>query len=168
VAEDRERSGEVRDGVGVLDGGVLGDAGGRPPDRFHLRDVETEGAREVGVALVVVATLAAGVLDPANVRQGVRGLVQHGAEHGDRTDHEAFSPDEYLRQQALTSLPAHGGEMAKLQPARRGAVGPRCQHYDDLRQIGLTVTDRGQGAFKRGDDQRGTDRVDRRGSLGRH
>src|SRR5215467_4354476 len=66
---------------GVAGGGVVGEGGGGPAGFGVVLDADAElFGLELEFA-VVVAALAAGVLDAACLRQGVGGFVEQGSQH---------------------------------------------------------------------------------------
>ena len=83
-------------------------------------DLEAELLGDRLEPLVVVAALAAGVLDAAPVRERVRGLVQQRRQHRPGAAGEALAADEDLRERAaLLGLPAIGREVPEPQAAAR-------------------------------------------------
>jgi hypothetical protein len=116
AAPQHQRRGEVLELARVAGRGVLGDGGGGPADRLDAGDLQAEFVGEGGVAAVVVAALAAGVLDAPGLGEAVGGLVQQGAEHVDRAALEAFAADQDLVAVSAIDVPAVGGEVAQVEP----------------------------------------------------
>jgi hypothetical protein len=161
AAPKDQRGGEFFELVGVGVGGVLGDGGGGPADRLDAGHLQAELVGEGGVAAVVVATLAAGVLDVSGLGEAVGGLVQQGAEHIDRAALEAFAADQDLVAVGAVDLPAVGGEVAQIQTLALGAGG------DDQHRLGhlrVAATDALPGVLQGRDQQAG--RPVRRGGVG--
>lgn len=75
AAPGQQRGPECGELGGVGGAGVGRDGGVGPPRLPGLRDLKAQLEGEGPVPGVVVATLAGGVLDPAGVTEGARGLV---------------------------------------------------------------------------------------------
>ena len=95
--------------------------------------------------LVVVAALAAGVLDAAGGGQGVRGFVQQGAEDGGGAAFEPFAADHDFGAVFEADAPALRGVVA---PAGLLAVGAAGDDDDDGRDLGLAGADGLPGGFQ--------------------
>jgi hypothetical protein len=110
------------------------------------------------VLLVVVAVLAAGVLDAAGGGQGVGGFVQQGAQDGTRVAAQPLAADEDFGQGAgVMYVPPPRGEVA---PCGDPAAGPAGDDDDRGRDLGMPGADGLPAAF-----QGGNDRADRLGPL---
>jgi hypothetical protein len=121
------------------------------------------------MTLAVVAALAAGVADLADMGEAVGGLMQKGAEHVDRAALEAFATDQHLgpvgELVGAGELPAGGGEVTEIQPPAPG-VAAGGDHDHDLGDVGVVAADAGPGVFQGGDQAAGGTVDRRRGGHG--
>ena len=136
----------------------MGESGQRPSDRRVPLDVESDFLGDALVARVVVAPLAAGVLDAADRRDRVSALVQEGRQDVAWAALQAFAADQDLVDVGALfgacELPALGREVAEDQAAASPA---RALAEDERRwrQVGMGVGDRAPRALKRSDELRG-------------
>jgi hypothetical protein len=100
----------------------------------------------------VKAALAAGVLDPANLRRSVCGFVQQRAEQVAAAILQPFTAHEQLVHALVAAHPSVCGEVAELQ-ALRGAAGT--DRHDDLGHVRVALLDRMPGAFDHVDEDGG-------------
>src|SRR6266536_3552647 len=106
---------QVIDHRGVDGGRLGGDGGGGPASSAGPLHGQAQVAGEGGVAAIVVAALAAGVLDAAGGGQAVGGLVQQCAQDLDRAGGQALPTHEQLGPLSGGHRPASLGEVAELQ-----------------------------------------------------
>ena len=136
---------------GVDAGGGVGDGGQRPADPLVVVDGQAEFFGQSLVLLVVVAVLAAGVLDAAGGGQGVGGFVQQGAQDGARVAAQPFAADEDFGQGAAgIDGPPPRGEVA---PFGDPAAGPARDDDDRGRDLGMPVADGLPVVFQDGNDR---------------
>jgi hypothetical protein len=130
---------------GVGGGGDLGQGGHRPADPAGLGHLQTQLAGQGGIAAVVVAAAAAGVLDAPGVGQPMGGLVQQRGHDLTGPPGQALPADQDLRVLAAGVLPAPGGEVAPLQAAAAAAGG---DHQHGLGDLGMAGADGRPGVLQ--------------------
>src|SRR6266536_2905643 len=134
--------------IGVVAGGQVRNRRDRPADARILLDGDAELGGDVAEPRVVVAALAAGVLDPAHRGDAVRGFVQQRAQQRHGSSAEAFAADEQLGQPVGADGPFLVVEVSEGRVA--GFAGAVAQGEHDVRDLGVLVLDRGPGGFDRG------------------
>ena len=125
---------------------------GDQPRRGSLVASQAEFAGQGGEAAVVPAALSGGVLDVADVGQGVGGLVQQGGEHLGGGAAQSFAGDEHFGQAGVAVLPAKRGEVPVLEFGRLGGGGAGGDDDDRGRQLRVAGADGGPGRFQRADE----------------
>jgi hypothetical protein len=173
VAVQPDRRPKVGKDIGVVGQGLLGQLDvGETDDRMGPLAVWPGQAELAGegdeLALVVVLAASRGVFDPADMGEGVDGLVEHGLQGLVGAFGQALAGDEQLRLApgrrrveggALALFggvafdPVVGAEVAPLgvdvEGARRQAGAG---HDHDLRELGGAAADVGPGLFEGGDE----------------
>lgn len=142
---ERHRLGEGGDLDGVAAGGGLRDGGDGPANPLIVFDGDAEFFGAGLVLLVVVAALAAGVLDAPVGGQGVRGLVQQRAQDAGRVAGETFAADHDFGAVGACGVPALRGMVAVSALA---AVTAGRDDDDHGRYLRMVAADRSPGVLE--------------------
>src|SRR5215469_9144538 len=124
--------------IGVAGGGLGGEGGGRPAGLVVVLDGDAELFGVGFEFAVVVAALAAGVVDAACGGQGVGGFVEHGGQDGVGAAAEPFAADHDFGALFACDVPPAGGVVAQAGLFAFGAAG---DDDDDLGDFGVAAAD---------------------------
>jgi len=133
VAPQGDRGFQRENLIGVAGGGFGGEGCGRPAGLVVVLDSDAE-LFGVGLVLaVVVAALAAGVLDAACRGQGVDGFVEHGGQNRLGASAEPFVADHDFGALFACDVPPAGGVVAEAGLFAFGAAGDDDDDPGDFR-----------------------------------